>query len=160
MYSTATTAGGLPTPTHQQWQPPLPTQSPPPMPTSASMPTTSTPTSTTIPNVAGSNSNFSDPTARLINFNDPYSTPEINRVSGQPAPWSTPSYPQVQPVFPSTPTGSQWYGGGSQSASPYQPMTALTVSPEDYIFSGISISQDPMSQAPTSVRMLNGDNLG
>ena len=39
-------------------------------------------------------------------------------------------------------------------------MTALTVSPEDYIFSGISVSQDSMSQAPTSVRMLNGDNLG
>ena len=153
MISTDPTDGSLPTPTYHQWQPPLPTMSPPPLPTSASMPITSTTTSTTVPYVGQSDQIFNDSTVRLINFNDPYSTPPINRTPGQPAPWSTPSYSQVQPAFPSTPTGSPWAGGGSQSASPYQ-ATTLTIDPTDYILAGLHTSLDSMSQASSTHRQI------
>ena len=149
------TAGGLPTP-------PLPTQPPPPLPTSASMPNTSSPTSTTIQGVDRSDPFSDDSTARLINFNDPYSTPMLNRTTGQSMLWSTPAYHPVQSVFQSTPTGSQWYGNGFQSASPHLPMSTLAVSPAIYIAAGLPASQDSLSQASsvTSVRTLCSDAFG
>ena len=136
------TAGDLSPPTNQQWQPPLPTMSPPPMPTSASESITSTPTLITSPNVAQSDLYYNNPTTRLINFNDPYVTPRTDRTIGRSVPWTTPSYHHVQPVFPSTPTGPQWYEGGSLSASPYTPMSAPAVSPANYIAAGFITSQD------------------
>ena len=149
------TDGGLPTP-------PLPTQPPPPLPTSASMPNMSSPTSTSIQGVDRSDPFSADSTSRTINFNDPHSTPTINRTTAQSILWSTPAYHPVQSVFQSTPTGSQWYGSGFQSASPHLPMSTLAVSPANYIAAGLTASQDSLSQASsvTSVRTLSSDTFG
>ena len=132
------------------------------MPTSACESITSTPTLITSPNVAQSDLYYNNPTTRLINFNDPYLTPRTDRTIGRSVPWTTPSYHHVQPVFPSTPTGSQWYEGGSLSASPYTPMSAPAVSPANYIAAGFITSQDSMPPASslTSVRMLSSDTFG
>ena len=156
------TAGYLPTPTSQQWHPPLPNHQPPPLPASASMPITSTPTSTTIQGINGSDPIFDDPIARSINFNDSYTTPSINRTIGQSVLWGTPAYHHVQSAFQSTPTGSPWYGSGFQPASPHLPITALAVSPAHYIAAGLHASQDSQSQASsvTTVRTLSSDAFG
>ena len=55
------------------------------------MPIMSTPTSATIQGVHGSDPILDDQIARLINFNDPYSTPVINRTIGQSVHWSSPT---------------------------------------------------------------------
>ena len=156
------TAGYLPTPTSQQWHPPLPTQQPPPLPTSASMPIPSTPTSTTIQRITEYDPFHDDPTTRSINFNDPLSTPMVNRTNGRSVPWSTPEYHHVQSAFQSTPTGSPWYGSGFQPASPHLPISTLAVSPANYIAAGLHASQDSQSQASsvTSVRTLSSDAFG
>jgi hypothetical protein len=162
MNSSDPTADYLPTPTSQQWHPPLPTHQPPPLPTSASMPITSTPTSTTTQGVDGSDTISADPTTRLINFNDPHTTPLINRTIGQSMPWSSPAYHHVQSAFPSTPTGSQWYGSGLQFANPHLSMSTLAVSPANYIAAGLHASPSSLSQASsvTSVRTLSSDVFG
>ncbi len=156
------TAGCLPSPTSQQWHPPLPNHRPPPLPTSASMPITSTPTSTTIQGINGSDPIYDDPIARSINFNDSYTTPSINRTIGQSVLWGTPAYHHVQSAFQSTPTGSPWYGSGFQPASPHLPITTLAVSPANYIAAGLHASQDSQSQASSvaSVRTLSSDAFG
>ena len=126
------------------------------------MPITSTPTSTTIQGINGSDPIFDDPIARSINFNDSYTTPSINRTIGQSVLWGTPAYHHVQSAFQSTPTGSPWYGSGFQSASPHLPMTTLAVSPANYIAAGLHASQDSQSQASsvTTVRTLSSDAFG
>jgi hypothetical protein len=126
------------------------------------MPTTPTSTPTSIQNVTGSDPFYSDPTVRLLNFNDPYTAPIMNRTFGQSEPWGTPSYHYVQPVFASTATGSQWYGGGYQSSNPYQSMSTLAVNPANYIAAGFTFGQDSISQASllTSVRTLCIDSFG
>jgi hypothetical protein len=126
------------------------------------MPITSTPTSTTIQGINGSDPIFDDPIARSINFNDSYTTPSINRTIGQSVLWGTPAYHHVQSAFQSTPTGSPWYGSGFQPASPHLPISTLAVSPANYIAAGLHASQDSQSQASalTSVRTLSSDAFG
>ncbi len=87
----------LSTPTVAQWQqpPPLPQQHHRHYQRLRQIPTSPMSTQTSTQTAAGPDPVLSDPTVRLINFNDSYTTPAMNRNLGQSVPWGTPSYRQV-----------------------------------------------------------------